>query len=400
MSDNALGGIAFVDPDDPPRPTVEAVSGSWSVRAITSFHDGPALCSFTRGDAVTLRAASKGHLSLVLLRHDWSGGCEITVGEHRVACDLYSVQTETVDVPVPRADGAKIRLVNRGATNPHALATECWLVGFRQGGSFWPIELGEPISRTARLIRGKLGTFLTLRTDTGVADSLALHGIWDEEEVTRFAEYVRPEMTVIDAGANFGHHSIALAKLVGSRGRVLAIEPQSAIHYLLCANVAINAAWQITPLHCALGERQGTARMNPVDYESAANIGSLGLGGSAEDEHGGELTEVLTLDDVVARHLPQCRVGFVKIDVQSFELYVLRGALEVISRHRPVMQIEISPFWMQRRGYGYQEISLLLQGYGYVCHNLAKGHPDPLMPYAWDGVTDIEWNMLALPPAP
>lgn len=349
-----------------------------------------------------LGAASGSDLSLVLLRHPWSGSCEISVDEHVVVCDLYSEQTGTIDVPVPCAacEQVEIRLLNRGAANPHARATECWLVGFRQGGSFWPVELGEPVSGTTRLIRARLGTFLALRADTGIADSLALHGIWGEEEVRRFAEYVRPGMTVVDAGANFGHHAVALAKLVAGNGRVLAIEPQAVIHHLLCANVAINAAWQITPLHCALGERHGTARMNPIDYRSAANVGALGLAESAGSDDRGETVEIFTLDELCERNLPHRRIDFIKIDVQSFELYVLRGAAGVMSRDRPVMQIEIAPHWMRRRGYGHQDIRLLLQAHGYTCRDLVAGHADPLAEFVWDGTADIEWNMLALPPLP
>src|SRR3972149_4894080 len=53
---------------------------------------------------------------------------------------------------------------------------------------------------------------------------------------------VRPAMTVYDVGAPLGFFTLALARLVGPQGRVLAFEPLPANVLLLRENLAMNPA--------------------------------------------------------------------------------------------------------------------------------------------------------------
>src|SRR5207253_3144389 len=79
----------------------------------------------------------------------------------------------------------------------------------------------------------------------------------------------------------------------------------------------------------------------------------------------GELVPLDSLDGFLAEQ-GLGRLDFVKIDVQTFELFVLRGAAQSLERFRPRLLVEISPFWMKEvNGYDYQEIYSLLAGLGY-----------------------------------
>ncbi|HYH40041.1 MAG TPA: FkbM family methyltransferase [Azospirillum sp.] len=103
--------------------------------------------------------------------------------------------------------------------------------------------LGE--SGTNRLVRARHGFMLFNRHDTVVGRSLAYYGEYFESEVRLFRQMVRSGDVVIDAGANIGTHTLALARATGPTGRVLAFEPVRLNHQLLCANMALNSLTQV-----------------------------------------------------------------------------------------------------------------------------------------------------------
>ena len=57
-------------------------------------------------------------------------------------------------------------------------------------------------------------------TDTGFASHLLLDGFWEMWLTVFFARQVKPGMTVIDVGANYGYYTLLFGALVGPEGRV------------------------------------------------------------------------------------------------------------------------------------------------------------------------------------
>jgi hypothetical protein len=51
-------------------------------------------------------------------------------------------------------------------------------------------------------------------------------------------------------------------------------------------------------------------------------------------------TEIRPLDEIVSEAIGDEPVGFIKVDVEGYELEVLRGASDTIARHRPNLLIE------------------------------------------------------------
>ena len=52
---------------------------------------------------------------------------------------------------------------------------------------------------------------------------------WIHNPATILAPFVRPDMTAMDFGCGMGMFSIAMAQLVGSKGRVIAVDLQQAM---------------------------------------------------------------------------------------------------------------------------------------------------------------------------
>lgn len=85
------------------------------------------------------------------------------------------------------------------------------------------------------------------------------------------------------------------------------------------------------------------------------------------DDDGGVTVRVCVLDNQLSGLK---KIDLIKIDVEGFELYVLKGADTLLKKHTPVLFIEIDEFLLKENGTSPEEIIQLLKSkYGYVIKN-------------------------------
>lgn len=127
--------------------------------------------------------------------------------------------------------------------------------------------------------------------------------------------------TALDIGAHIGMWSVQLVRVFA---RVVAIEPHPDSFECLSANLVDPKAYM---RQVALGAAPGGARMYAHGLAAHVNAG---------DETGPFVdVNIVTLDS-----LDETEVDFLKIDVEGFETFVVRGGEETIRRDRPVIVIE------------------------------------------------------------
>jgi FkbM family methyltransferase len=159
--------------------------------------------------------------------------------------------------------------------------------------------------------------------------SLESYGEYSPGESELFAKVVPAGATALDIGANIGLHTLSLARAVGPRGAVIAIEPQRSMFQLLCANLALNGLDNVRAMEVAMGRKAATAFIPRVDYNKVGNYGGIAL------REEGDPVEVITLDSL---KLAECH--FIKIDVEGQEEGVIAGAAKTIARLQPVLYVE------------------------------------------------------------
>jgi FkbM family methyltransferase len=152
------------------------------------------------------------------------------------------------------------------------------------------------------------------------------HLSWNPAEYEAFRAAVRPGATALDIGANVGAYSLLLGQWVGASGRVFAFEPAPAIFDGLSRHVALNhLSSVVTPLASAVGAEVTTASL-----VLAGTHGESRLASSNDGEAERVQVPVTTVDRFCGEH--RLVPSFIKVDVEGFELAVLRGARETIAR--------------------------------------------------------------------
>jgi FkbM family methyltransferase len=180
------------------------------------------------------------------------------------------------------------------------------------------------------------------------------HMLQDEPET-----YILRDITFdhcVDVGANVGSYSVLLCR---NSNRVFAFEPTSSSFQAL-QNLAIK---NVTLYNLALGGENGETEIvlpkisGKVDYALAT---LRPLGSSEFDDVEKYLVKVAKFDDFVAT-IDFSRIDFVKIDVEGFELQVLRGMRHLLELKKPDLMIEIE----KRHNPKYRDVFDYLGAMGY-----------------------------------
>jgi len=158
--------------------------------------------------------------------------------------------------------------------------------------------------------------------------------ISEEPDVVVLERYVRPGDVVLDVGANVGTYTLALSRLVGPRGRVIAIEPVPGTFGLLASSVAFAGLENVTLLNLAGSDRTGPIAMTVPRF--ASGLDNIYQASVSADGGDALVVHACRLDDVLGE-LP---IAFAKIDVEGHEAQVLAGMFETLRRCRPRLLVE------------------------------------------------------------
>jgi FkbM family methyltransferase len=238
-------------------------------------------------------------------------------------------------------------------------------------------SLATSVRRRETIIWSKYLGDLRVLVDLGnVIEASLLSGTYDTELARGFDHFVKPGHCCIDVGANVGAVTLHLAKLVGSQGQVVAVEPGPPYFERLGHNLELNPKIgdRVTPVKVGLADAPGTlhwqADPNAPDNAWMFDVKPWEAAGP------GTPIPVETLDGLVERlRLP--KVDFIKIDVESMELEVLRGGRRTLQGFRPVVLFETMEW---ARAYRRQvsgidvflEMAALLQSLEYTTCKLAR----------------------------
>ena len=172
--------------------------------------------------------------------------------------------------------------------------------------------------------------------DHGISRELSVYQTHEPLTTQLVKQLLKPGMNVVDIGGNLGYYALLEAKLVGGSGRVIAIEPVTSNFAQLSRNVLANGYYNVLLENVAIGTFNGTA---PMYLSKKSNWHSLR---PVPWETREIRVRVSTLDSLLARHeLPA--VDLIRMDLEGYEVEVIRGMLATITNYSPRLLIELHP---------------------------------------------------------
>jgi FkbM family methyltransferase len=176
-----------------------------------------------------------------------------------------------------------------------------------------------------------------------------------------FRRYLKPGDAVMDAGANIGYYTLLARTLVGDTGAVHAIEAHPRTFRFLQGNLRLNRAYNVRACNVALGDAEGAVRFTDTkwDDQNAVIEGGKGIE-----------VPVRRLD---ALDVPGGPVALLKIDVEGYELFVLRGAAGMLGRVACVFYESWDEHFAKYRYSAADVVSLLMQAGFEVLKQKADG---------------------------
>jgi FkbM family methyltransferase len=144
----------------------------------------------------------------------------------------------------------------------------------------------------------------------------------------------------LDIGANIGSFTVPWAKAMTGWGDLLAFEAQERIYYALCGNVILNNLDNVHVRWQAIGDRIGQIAQQVPQYDQPGHFSGVSLHPRFNSDVGqqcanGGLIPLVTVDSLALEY-----VDIIKSDIEGMEPEMLRGAVQTIARHQPIIWVE------------------------------------------------------------
>jgi FkbM family methyltransferase len=218
-------------------------------------------------------------------------------------------------------------------------------------------------------------------TEKAMLDCSDARVLYEAEVAGLMINVLRLGDIVVDVGANCGFFTILAARLVGSSGHVVAVEPSPASLARLRTNLALNGLTNVAVVDGVATEHSGEAQFYLCSDNSGGsalwNVGDYPGNPKSRENPIPISVPATTVDD----ELRQRGVGapkLIKIDAEGAEQRVLQGATSHLANRRiPFVVAELNEFALAKLGSSQQSLRGLMEGLGYSTFGLYYSNSIP-----------------------
>lgn len=146
-------------------------------------------------------------------------------------------------------------------------------------------------------------------------------------------KFIKKDDVCIDAGANQGIYTIPFAKIAGSRGKVIAIEPMKYAQTIIKKNSKLNNLKNIKIFNGVVSNKN---KKEILDFSDGVGSASI-----TRDFGKKKILKVNSkrIDDLVKNYNIK-KVNFIKMDIEGCEFLALQGARKTIEKFKPIICLE------------------------------------------------------------
>lgn len=193
-----------------------------------------------------------------------------------------------------------------------------------------------------------------------------LYFAFKDDAHEKLMNLVKTDFVVLDIGTNIGSTLLQFANLVGENGKAYGFEPDP-FNYKNCVqNIELNPFKNVSVSNIGLGNENGEFSL-VVDTPTNRGGNRIQL----ENVSGKESVKIKVqrLDDwVLASNLK--KINLMKIDVEGFEMNVLKGCTQVLKMHHPVLFIELDNENLKKVSSSAKELIEFIQLHNYSITNV------------------------------
>lgn len=218
--------------------------------------------------------------------------------------------------------------------------------------------------QTDQLTCQRFGIHWSLDLKEGIDLAIYLFGRFETGTAAALSKLVKPGSIVIDIGANIGAHALPLAQHVGENGKVYAIEPTDWAFEKMIRNLDLNPELKnsLVPIKAFFSDLKGSL---PSQTHSSWRLDDS----KKHPVHGGQLNhsgnaEYTSLDQWV-KNTGLKKIDLIKLDVDGYEVKVLKGGMNTLREFKPKMILELTLYNLDEYGDSLKELLDLLKSCDY-----------------------------------
>lgn len=220
-----------------------------------------------------------------------------------------------------------------------------------------PQFVGEHILQTLHGLKLKINPSV----DSGVELSVFETGTYEKGILTFLKRNLNSGDCFVDVGANIGLMTLVASQCVGNSGKVISYEAHPETVKILEFNLNLNSISNVEVCNYALG----STNCSSIIYDNwHINRGGASLIVKTENSAAYSV-EIRRLDDSRDSTI---HPKIIKIDVEGFELEVLKGAEETIKKFKPILIIELSS--KRDNSYSINELMDFIESFN--CYKIFK----------------------------
>jgi FkbM family methyltransferase len=195
-----------------------------------------------------------------------------------------------------------------------------------------------------------------------VGSIIMREGVYEKGMIQTLEKFLKPGSIFVDLGANEGYFSVIAARLCGSSGHVISIEPQNRLIPVIQENLRVNHSVNVTLINAAIGDKPGIAE---IKLMPSVNTGGSGFGRRTNFRLPTQEITMMTLEQVLDAH-ELSQVHLLKVDIEGYEYEALLGSKRVFEQRRVKrLALELHPTILEDRGKDGNEIDAMLKHCGY-----------------------------------